>query len=69
MSSPAPLQMLEPAPCPFCGSAGPRLIVDPDFVSCVECGATGPECDKRGKGYVPPSASIEAWNRRPELEQ
>ena len=28
----------EPAPCPFCGSAGSRLLVDPDYVQCVECG-------------------------------
>jgi hypothetical protein len=55
---------LEPAPCPFCGSAGPRLVVDPDYVQCVECGATGPECDPRGRGHVPPRASVTAWNTR-----
>ena len=54
----------EPAPCPFCGSAGSRLLVDPDYVQCVECGATGPECDPRGRGHVPPRKSVEAWNAR-----
>lgn len=55
---------VEPSPCPFCGSAGSRLLVDPDYVQCVECGATGPECDPRGRGFVPPRASVEAWNAR-----
>jgi hypothetical protein len=55
---------LVPQPCPFCGSSGKRLVVDPDFVQCLECGASGPECDKRGRGFVPPAASVEAWNKR-----
>lgn len=59
-----PLQAPQPAPCPFCGSVGSRLVVDPDYVQCVECGATGPECDKRGKGFVAPHASVAAWNHR-----
>lgn len=53
-----------PLPCPFCGSTDKRLLVDADYVMCVECGATGPECDKRGRGFVPIGAAVEAWNRR-----
>lgn len=71
MSSAAQLQGLEEiAPCPFCGSSGSRLLVDPDSVQCVECGASGPECDPRGRGFVPPRASVTAWNTRapPALE-
>ena len=64
MISAAPVQVLEPLPCPFCGSAGSRVLVDPDYVQCVECGATGPECDPRGLGHVPPRASVTAWNQR-----
>jgi hypothetical protein len=54
-----------PIACPFCASVGERLVVTDDTVQCFECGAAGPECDKRGKGFVAPHASVEAWNRRP----
>ena len=64
MNSLERLQGLEPIACPFCGSSGSRLVVDPDYVQCVDCGATGPECDVRGKGHVRPRASVEAWNMR-----
>ena len=63
--------MIEPLPCPFCGSTNLRFEFSGSqgYIECNECGTEGP-CDENAADPIcDMDAAYAIWNRRAALSQ